>query len=635
MRLIAAALLCVLTLTGCRERTPPAAAPDAAAPAAARNLVIITIDTLRADRVGAYGYGAARTPVMDRLAHAGVKFTRAYATAPITLPSHASLMTGRYPPGHAARDNGMRLDLAAPTIADALSHAGFSTGAFVAAYPLDRRFGLIKGFQTYGDRLAPAGTSGAAPSAAPHQESGANGRAVNERPGRAVVDEALAWLGDHRGERFFLWVHLFEPHAPYGDPADRKRPLQARYDDEVSEADLQAGRVIDALGPDRAATLIVLAADHGESFGEHGEIGHSLFVYDTTLRVPLLIAGGPVPAGRTIEGPVALIDVAPTVLRMLAVQPFDTDGIDLGPALAGAPLPARELYAESFAPLLDFGWSPLRSVRAGNWKYISAPTPELYDLTADPGEKSDRSRLDGPRAAALEGRVGRYSSGEATVQGVPDPDVRARLQALGYASGSGPAPHGKRPDPKDRRGLAARLAQVASGELQGPPLEAALRRIIAEDPQNPQGNLRLGYVLLDSNRCNEAITRFRSAIAGGLPSVDAHLGLAACETTARRFDGAAATLRDAERIEPDNPVVAANLGLVLSDGGHPADAIAPLERALGADPDLHRARFALAVAFARAGRRQEAAAAASELLRRLPADAPQRPEVDRLLRELQ
>ncbi|MEP6919349.1 MAG: sulfatase, partial [Acidobacteriota bacterium] len=377
MRVIGAALLSVLTVAGCREGSPPppAAASGAAAPATARNLVLITIDTLRADRVGAYGYGPARTPVMDRLARAGVKFTHAYATAPITLPSHASLMTGRYPPGHAARDNGMRLDLAAPTIADALAHAGFATAGFVAAYPLDRRFGLIKGFQTYGDRLSPSEQSGGSVTGTTLAGGSVNGRAVNERPGRAVVDEALAWLDAHRAERFFLWVHLFEPHAPYGPPAGRSRPLQARYDDEVAEADVQAGRVIEALGADRAATLVVLAADHGESFGEHGEIGHSLFVYDTTLRVPLLLSGAHLPTGRTSDQPVTLIDVAPTVLRLLGVQPFDTDGIDLGPALSGAPLPVREIYAESFAPLLDFGWSPLRSIRSGHWKYISAPTP--------------------------------------------------------------------------------------------------------------------------------------------------------------------------------------------------------------------------------------------------------------------
>ena len=246
------------------------------------------------------------------------------------------------------------------------------------------------------------------------------GRAANERPGRAVVDEALAWLGKHRSGRFFLWVHLFEPHAPYGNPDDG-RPAEARYDDEIAEADAQTARVLDALGADRASTVVVLAGDHGEAFGEHDEIGHSLFVYDTTLRVPLILAGPGVPSGRTVDDPVGLIDVAPTVLRLLGVAPFDADGIDLGPALAGTPLRARELYAESFAPLLDFGWSPLRSIRSGTWKYIAAPTAELYDLAADAASRG-LARSDPAQAAALSDRV--EKSSDVSRAAMSDPETR-------------------------------------------------------------------------------------------------------------------------------------------------------------------------------------------------------------------
>jgi choline-sulfatase len=614
---ILAVLLACCAAAGCRQPagTPPAASP----PGGARSLVLITIDTLRADRVGAYGYAGARTPTMDRLAREGARFSHAFATAPITLTSHASLMTGRYPAGHGARHNGMRLDLTTPTLAETLKQAGFSTGAFVGAFPLDRRFGLIKGFQTYGDRMP----------------RGASGRPASERPGRAVADEAVAWLDRHRGQRFFLWVHLFEPHTPYGDPASRgRRPAQARYDDDVAEADAQAGRIVEALGPDRAATLTVVTADHGEAFGEHGEIGHSIFVYDTTLQVPLLLSGPGVPRGRTIDGRVSLIDVAPTVLRLLGISSLDADGIDLGPATNGAPVPSRDLYAESFAPLLDFGWSPLRAIRSGPWKYIAAPKPELYNLARDPGETQDVVKSDASRASELLAQVARYSGADLIAKPDVDPETRARLLALGYTAGSNSSAGASRPDPKDRRGEAARLAQVLSGELEGASLERALRDILAADPQNPQAHLRLAYTLLENNRCREAAPHFQSAIAARLPSADAHLGLASCETADRRFEAAARTLRDAERVEPGNPVVMANLGLVLSDGGHPADAVAPLQRALTLDPDLHHARFALAIAFARTGRRAEAAATAQELLRRLPPDAPQRAEVERLIKEV-
>ena len=613
MRAFAAVAACALVAACSSTKSEPPSQT-----AAARNLVIITIDTLRADHVGAYGYKQGHTPTLDRLAHDGVLFSRAYATAPITLTSHASLMTGRYPAGHGARHNGMRIDLKTPTLADKLSEAGFATAAFIAAYPLDRRFGLIKGFQTYGDRMPPA----------------QNGRAVNERPGREVVDDAIAWLGSHPNQRFFLWVHLFEPHAPYGNPAD-KRGLTAeqRYDEEVTEADRQAGRLLDALGSLRDQTLVVAGADHGEAFGEHGEIGHSIFVYDTTLRVPLIFSGPGISGERTIADRVALIDVAPTVMRLLAITPFDTDGVDLRPAFTGAALPTRDLYAESFAPLLDFGWSPLHAVRSDRWKYIEAPKPELFDIVKDPHEEHDLSRSETPTMAAFHDRVARRAGSGLPSNADIDPDARARLQALGYAAGSGSVASGKRADPKDRKEEAARLAQVTSGELQGQALERTLRAILASDSANPQANLRLGYVLLETNRCRDAVPRFRSAIDAHLPSADAHLGLAACQSSERQFGAAASTLRDAERVEPDNPVVAANLGLVLSDGGHPIEAIAPLQRALTIDPDLHQARFGLAIAFARSGRLADAATTAEDLLNRLPPDAPQRSEVERLIKE--
>ena len=604
------ALLCATALS-CTERPPP---PPAAVSSAARNLVIITIDTLRADRVGAFGYASARTPAMDALAARGVRFERAYATAPITLPSHATMMTGRYPQGHGARHNGMRIDVSVPTLADTLGAAGFSTGAFVAAFPLDRRFGLIKGFRTYSDRMP----------------RGARGRLDSERPGREVVDEALAWLASNRGGRFFLWVHLFEPHAPYVSSGAAPRSVADRYGDEVAEADRQAGRVIEAAGGE---TLIVVTADHGEAFGEHGEIGHSIFVYDTTLRVPLIIAG-PSLTPRTVTGPVGLIDLAPTVLRALGMEPFDADGIDLGDVLRGAPVPARDLYAESFAPLLDFGWSALQAVRSAGWKYIAAPRPELYDVQRDPEESRDLAPAERQRAAALQARVLRFAPPQLSTRALADPDTAARLQALGYVSSSTGRASGPRADPKDRRELAARIAQVTSGELTGGALERGLRAILKDDPGNPQAHLRLGYVLVEASRCDAAVRHFKEAIAARLPSADAHLGLAGCQAAARRFEEAAATLRQAERVEPDNPTVTANLGIVLSNGGRPAEAIGPFERALTLDPDFHEARFNLAIALARVGKRAEAAAQAQQLLQRLPASAQQRAEVERLLTAL-
>jgi arylsulfatase A-like enzyme len=588
-------------------------------PANARNLILFTIDTLRADRVGAYGYRAARTPTIDSLAREGVVFTDAFAAAPITLPAHASILTGRYPPGHGARHNGIRVSANVPTLAESLTRSGFATAAFVGAFPLDRRFGLNRGFGTYGDQMPRA----------------RGGQPANERPGRDVADEAIEWLGQHRSSRFFLWVHLFEPHAPYGNARDG-RPTSVRYDDEIAEIDRQVGRVLEAVADQRAGTLVAFTADHGEAFGEHGEIAHSIFVYDTTLRVPLILAGASLPA-KQVDVPVSHVDLAPTLMRLLGVTPLDADGIDLNPVIDGRSVPSRDLYAESFAPLLDFGWSPLRSIRADGWKFIEAPRSELYEVSRDASEQHDRASADTARVDGMRERLNRYGAAPDLQRNLfsnLDRDARARLMALGYVSGSG-ARTSVRPDPKDRRELAAHLSRVISGELHGKSLETALEAILRLDPDNPQAHLRLGYVLQESARCGEAIPHFERAMAAQLPTADAHLGLAACQTATRRFNEAIRTLQGADRIEPDNPVVIANLGLVLSDSGRPAEGLPHLQRALTLDPSFNQARFHLAIALARMGRHDEASKEARELLRRLPPDAPQRSEVERLIRALE
>jgi len=620
--------------------------------ARARNLVLITIDTLRADHVGAYGYPRARTPVMDGLAIGGALFERAYSAAPITLPSHATLLTGRYPPGHGARDNGLRLSESVPTLATELHAKGFATAAFVAAFPLDHQFGLNRGFDVYGDRLP----------------RGADGHAANERPAADVVNDAIAWLrqnselGTENLERrtpnvergtpnveprttnherqFFLWVHFFEPHAPYGDPSSG-RPALDRYDGEIATADREAGRLIAALGPTRANTLIVVAGDHGEAFGEHGEYAHSIFVYDTTLRVPLLMNGPGIPAGTRVAGSVTLADVAPTAIRALGGTMREVDGIDLTPAFSQAPLPQREIYAESFAPLVEFGWAPLRTVRSNGWKLIAAPKPELFDVTNDPGEQVNAMASQAAIAAPLFTRIDRYSTDGLSANGSSvGRDAADRLRALGYSSGRsiGNQQSGignSRPDPKDRREMAARIAQVTSGELAGQALLAALEGIVRDDPRNGQAQLRLGYARLAAGDCPRAEPAFHAAATAGLPTADVHLGLATCLGQRGDLAGAERALAEAQRIEPDNPSVIANLGLLQASKGDLASAIQSFTKALTLDPGLHEARFRLAIAYAKAGRRAEAASAARDLLGRLPADAPQRAEIERLIRAVQ
>ena len=594
---------------------------------AARNLLLITVDTLRADHVGAYGYAKARTPVLDGLARAGAMFDRAYAASPVTLPSHATLLTGRYPPGHGSRDNGLRVSAEVPTLATVLHARGVRTAAFVAAFPLDHQFGLNRGFDVYGDQIP----------------RGPDGRVANERPASQVVDDAIAWLrtrdqGPSTKDQFFLWVHLFEPHAPYGDPSTG-RPAVDRYDDEIATADREIGRLLGALGTARSDTLIVAAGDHGEAFGEHGEYAHSIFVYDTTLRVPLLVSGPAVAAGSRIADAVTLADVAPTVLRLLGAPLGEMDGIDVSPAFGGTALPRREQYAESFAPLVEFGWAPLRSIRSGRWKLVAAPKPELFDVEKDPGEQTNLVASQPVVARDLQARADRYSPASLPTTASANAEAAERLRALGYSAGSAirdpQSAMSGRPDPKDRRELAARIAQVTSGELTGAALVTALEGIVRENPGNGQAHLRLGYARMQAGDCTRAEPEFHAAAAAGLPSADVFLGLATCLGQRRDLTGAERALNEARRLEPDNPAVVANIGLLQATKGDLPAAIQSLNATLTIDPALHETRFNLAVAYAKAGRRPEAAAAARELLTRLPREAPQRSEVERLLRAVQ
>ena len=604
--------LCAGLLGAACGSSPPRLAPKAL------SVVLITIDTLRADRVGAYGAAGARTPTLDGLAREGARFDRAWATAPITLPSHASLLTGRYPPAHRARHNGIAVEAGVATLATRLKAVGFATAAFVSAFPLDRRFGLAGGFDRYDDELPRT----------------PDGRPLNERPGADTVGRAVAWLRAERGERVFLWVHLFEPHAPYGTPGSGG-PVSVRYDDEVATADLEAGRLLAALGERAATTLVVATADHGEAFGEHGEIGHSMFVYDTTLRVPLVMRGPGVTPGTVVRDDVSLVDVASTVAALTGIESAASDGLALVPALGGVALGRRALYAESFAPYFDFGWSGLRAVRDGATKYIAAPRPELYELGDDAGESVNRAALDPSRAAQLQAQADAWSAAEPA--GAPaQSEATARLRSLGYLSGArgAAARPGPLADPKDMIGVAARMAAVTSGEVSGDTLVSTLEAILRDDPQNPQAHLRLGFAELERGHCAVAERHLQAALMAGVPSADAGLGMAQCRGRAGDLAGAADALTAARRAEPGNPTVLANLGILALQRGRPAEAVPLLREALTLEPRLLEARFSLARALALAGDRAAAATEARQLLSQLAPGAPQRAEVERLLAAL-
>jgi choline-sulfatase len=468
------------------RRSPPVALADPP------DVLLITIDTLRADRIGAYGYAGASTPVLDALAARGARFAEAIAPTPLTLPSHASILTATTPLKHGARDNvGFVVGPALPTLAEQFHASGYATGAFISGFPLHRRFGLMRGFDHYDDRLTRGGDS-----ARP---------APVERRADETVAAATAWLGQPPGQAprpLFLWVHVFDPHAPYDAPA----PYGARfsrqpYDGEVAFVDAQIGALLNRLDQARPGrqTLIAVTADHGEGFGEHGEPTHGLFVYDSTVRVPLVFAGPGVPAARVVDPMVRLIDVAPTLLDLSGVAPLaNAEGISLRPLLTGHETrPAPAAYVESLFGWLCCGWAPLHAWRDDAWKFIDAPRAELYDTSTDPGEVQNLAASRGADVARLRRDLEAALSGEAKVAQGPSPsDARDRLRSLGYVGGGGTTKPSRR-DPKDvaevsvRIGRAIEIEEADPARAAGNPIAGILCQI-AEERSHSGNQVRTG-----------------------------------------------------------------------------------------------------------------------------------------------
>jgi arylsulfatase A-like enzyme len=432
---------------------------ERAASGKGRSVLLVTLDTTRADRLGCYGHPGARTPVLDRLASEGVRFENAFADAPITLPSHASVLTALFPFEHGVRNNGnFRLSERFPTLATVLRDRGYRTGAFLSSFVLDRRYGLARGFETYDDRMD------AAPESAPTPEA--------ERRGDRTVLALGGWLEGRAadGAPFFAWLHLYDPHEPYRPPPPFRETIADPYDGEIAFADAALGQALDKLGTLglRDKTVVAVVADHGESLGDHGEETHSMFVYDSVIRVPLVFWGpGLLPAGRTVGTPVRTIDVAPTLLDLVEApslaSPHARSLRSLIQGRSAAPPPA--VYAETYVPQLYMNGAPLRAVRDERYKLIDAPRPELYDLARDPGESQDRYRDEPKIAAALRSELDRLTGGSpgAMSTGPVDAEAAEKLRALGYVgAGSEPlrTPSAGLKDPKDLVAVFNRLRRA-------------------------------------------------------------------------------------------------------------------------------------------------------------------------------
>jgi choline-sulfatase len=633
-----------------------ARAPEPAA--AARNLVLVTIDTLRADRLGVYGSPDVATPHLDGMAREGAFFPEAAVSVPLTRPSHASILTGLDPADHRLRDNvSPPLDASVPTLATILKGEGFETAAFVSAVVLSSQSGLNRGFDLYSDRF----------------ELGADdARFLNsiQKRGDAPTAEAISWLEARRGGRFFAWLHLYDPHDPYEPPEPYARQYADRpYDGEVAYSDDLVGRLLaalDRLGR-RSDTLVVVTSDHGEGLGEHGENVHGYFVYQSTLRVPLIFRGPGVRPGVRPSVTARSVDICPTVLDLLAVPAgFRSSGRTLQPVLQGQSLPEQPSYAESLLPLLHYGWSDLRSIREGRFKYIQAPRPELYDLARDPGELENRAAAEPARAEALRKALARHLSSEKGSlsegsAGVP-PDLLEKLGALGYL-GAGTPPEGSETgaDPKDkideykilnrlvREGLVALREKRYARSVER--FQELLRRGVASF----EVHYYLARALSGQGRAREAIPHFEKALGhlpgfstGWLALAETRLGLgdpagaiaalskgalasprdprlpereAQLLRTSKRLTEARSAYERAVALAPKDALLKVQLAEVLRDAGNLAEAARLLHEAVALDPAPASYWNTLGMVEGAAGRMAEAEKAFREAVTRDGADS--------------
>ena len=592
------------------------AAPAFAAPARP-NLVLVTLDTTRADHLGAWGSTLARTPNLDALGRRGVRFASCDTVAPITLVSHSSIFTGLYPPRHGVRDNGtFALAQRFDTLAEILRGAGYDTAAVVSAVVLARRHGLDQGFATYDDDM------GAGYSAGTEQA---------ERQAGPATDAALAALGRLRPP-YFLWVHYFDPHEEHRPPtafADAARGPHRLYDAEISYVDHELGRLLAALPAD---TDVAVVGDHGEMLGDQGELSHGLLIGKGVRRVPLLLAGPGVPAGATEECLVRTVDVAPTLLQLAGLPPRPgLDGRSLLPLPSVGKTCDRTSYTESFLPFFAYKWYPLRSLSDGNFLFVQAPQPSVFHIAADPDEGRDlapahpqvaakwKTRLEAALAA-----MGESLTPKVSAENVLTAEQRAELQSLGYAGGgSGGEVRADLPDPRRMTGIARDLHHAVELVQQEKCAEALprLQKIVKEDPHNFPALELAGECVRVAGREQDALALFQRAARENELSAVPVANAAGSLLALGRRDEAEREYRKALALDGTQPQAAANLARILRERNDGRAAIAVLDDALAAGGHAPELFLERGTALAEAGRVEDALRDFREAARRNPADA--------------
>jgi arylsulfatase A-like enzyme/Flp pilus assembly protein TadD len=582
----------------------------------ATNAILITVDTLRADRLECYGYRRIKTPNINQLAQEGILFSKAYAHVPLTLPSHWSILTGTYPLFHGVRDNAyfeFRRDI--PTLTEVLQSKGYATAAFVGSFVLDRRFGLARGFDNYVDNFIAS------------KYQGISGADVQRR-GDDVVAGWFKWLEENRKRKFFTWVHLFDPHDPYDPPEPFKTTYtNAPYDGEVAFVDKLIGDMIVFLEAKRLLqnTVIIFTSDHGEALGEHSENTHGLFLYEPSLHVPLIIRPiDPAQRGKVVDLPVGSIDIAPTILQFLGLpRPSSMQGTELLPLSLGAK-PKSQLvsYSESYYARYHFGWSELKAISDGRFKFIDAPKPELYDLRVDPGETkniySQGGAISRQMRQLLSQTTKKFSApvSAAPQTKPPDPATLERLKSLGYLgqpSRANLSQSGKlRPDPKDKIHLYLEVQEAIAASNQNRTREAInlLRRVVAKDPTIPAVRLALGIEYQRTGDHRTAAKEFRAALEQDPQNVLATFNLALSNAHLNNLEGAVLGFRRTLELDPTYSKAHTNLGIVYQRQNKTDEAIREYNRALKVDETDFTALHNLAVIFAGRGMLEEAMARA-------------------------
>lgn len=620
MRCVAALVLCGLS-AACAQgtATPPPSRT-------ARHLLLITIDTLRADRLGAYGNTTVATPNLDRLAREGAMAMHASAQVPLTRPSHVSLLTGLYPAEHGIRDNvSPPLGKSVPVLAEILEQRGFRTAAFVSSIVLSKQSGLSRGFAHYADRFDIG-------------EDDARFLNTIQKRGDVTVGEAAAWLAQPGPERRFAWVHLYDPHEPYEPPEPYASRYAGRpYDGEVAWSDELVGRLDAALGAAglRDETLVVVVSDHGEGLDEHGEAVHGFFVYETTIHVPLIVRGPGVVPGTKLSALVRTIDVMPTALDLLglgALTPH-VSGRSLKPALGGARIDEEPAFAESLVPLIHYGWSDLRAVRDGRWKYILAPRPELYDLARDPGELQNLADREPQRARAFRSGIEqRLRTEQAALHGasagnasVP-PDLLEKLGALGYVGVAGSsAPRTSGADPKDKIGeyqvINTLMREGLIGLREGH-FAASLghfQKLFDLGIDSFEAHYYAARALAGLKRWREAAAHFEGALQKLPAYTAAYLGLADALLAEGKAELALDAVRRGQKASPDDPRLVEREGDITRRLGDTAQAVRAYERVAAIAPADALIRVKLGELYRNLGRPADAVRLLRDAVRLDPA----------------